>query len=75
MVLALLRDELVANIRNIYYCIAQRSRVNIEETFLCKDKPAHLGKRENVRETRSSESDGRSDVTDSLDCHDMFRLP
>ena len=26
-------------------------------------------------ETRSSESDGRSDVTDSLDCPDKFRLP
>ena len=25
--------------------------------------------------TRSSESDGRSDVTDSLDCPDKFRLP
>ena len=25
--------------------------------------------------TRSSESDGRSDVTDSLDCPDRFRLP
>ena len=24
--------------------------------------------------TRSSESDGRSDVTDSLDCPDWFRL-
>ena len=30
--------------------------------------PAH-------RSTRSSESDGRSDVTDSLDCPDRFRLP
>ena len=28
-----------------------------------------------LTKTRSSESDGRSDVTDSLDCHDMFRLP
>ena len=25
--------------------------------------------------TRSSESDGRSDVTDSLHCPDKFRLP
>ena len=25
--------------------------------------------------TRSSESDGRSDVTDSLDCPDKVRLP
>ena len=25
--------------------------------------------------TRSSESDGRSDVTDSLDCPDKFRVP
>ena len=25
--------------------------------------------------TRSSESDGRSDVTDCLDCPDLFRLP
>ena len=25
--------------------------------------------------TRSSESDGRSNVTDSLDCPDRFRLP
>ena len=28
-----------------------------------------------VLKTRSSESDGRSDVTDSLDCPDKFRLP
>ena len=27
------------------------------------------------RKTRSSESDGRSDVTDCLDCPDLFRLP
>ena len=28
-----------------------------------------------IEKTRSSESDGRSDVTDSLDCPNKFRLP
>ena len=28
-----------------------------------------------ANKTRSSESDGRSDVTDSLDCPDKFRVP
>ena len=35
---------------------------------------AAAGENATYRETRSSESDGRSNVTDSLECPDKFRV-